>query len=306
MPTWTDVISEHDEAFATILTGVGAMAVGAITYILQARREEEYENARWEKEHEAQRERHAQQEHEARDEASLRLQRWKLEFIERQLGELYSPLLRRLNTGHLANRSAMRALAQKRLVPYGDIFSDEARKELRTDWKWFKFPTFNETAKEWQGSYEAQECAIVREWRHWVRTVMQPNNEAIMELLLRGAHLVVQSKAEEGRKLFDQMVDHIVSYRPVIEAWNEEERNLEPGEPLTHLYAYQNTATVPFPRELVSYVNRCHENLVKDRDEILTLTSLIKPQRSSFAETLRTRRQAGSRTESQSTAKSMH
>ena len=80
-----------------------------------------------------------------------------------------------------------------------------------------------------------------------MRTVIQPNNEKMLELVLNGCHLLTASSNDEGRELIDRMTDHVVSYRPILAAWEEEEAALGKQALPSNTYAYQNTATVRFP-----------------------------------------------------------
>ena len=196
--------------------------------------------------------------------------------MQRQQGELYGPLLSYLNAGKVAMESAKRALAQKQIVPMEEMFEDPdgERVRFRSDWRWFAYPVYDRADRKWSGNYVPQKAVIVREWRLWVRAVMQPNNEAMMALILRSGHLALAEDAKRGRELFDCLISHILSYRAVIGAWDGEDATQEAsmapaGTAPIRLHAYENTAVVPFPQGLVGYVQQCCERLDDEQNALL-------------------------------------
>jgi len=282
-----DILLKNLDPLATLVTGLATVLVAAFTYIHQAqadaRREvEQADNDRRQRAEQAENDRKLraenwQKEHRQREqEAHTRRVQWELEYVQRQLGDLYGPLLGRLENGRVAMDSAMRALAQRKIVEAKHIFEDYDKEQVkvRKDWKWFEFESYDKQSGRRSGSYAAQDERIVRHWRSWVRTVIQPNNEAMVELLLNGRHLIHDVRSPEDRAantdgprvLFDAMINHIVSYRPVIAAWDEEEAK---GTPLENMYAYQNTASVRFPGELGKYVKQSYDALGEKKQKLL-------------------------------------
>ena len=230
-----DILLKNLDPLATLVTGLATVLVAAFTYIHQAqadaRREvEQADNDRRQRAEQAENDRKLraenwQKEHRQREqEAHTRRVQWELEYVQRQLGDLYGPLLGRLENGRVAMDSAMRALAQRKIVEAKHIFEDYDKEQVkvRKDWKWFEFESYDKqsgrrsgeqislnrtqlesiyrlhgTQSRFAGSYVAQDERIVRHWRSWVRTVIQPNNEAMVELLLNGRHLIHDVRSPE-------------------------------------------------------------------------------------------------------------
>ena len=208
---WRVLMLDNLEAIATAITGLLAVMVGAATYVMQAAREAQAEDRRHADELQQKQDNWRQEQERKAAEAVFRQMEWKLNFKQRQLGELYSPLLSRLLAGKVAVSSAVESLAWKQLVRADEIYADDALRTLRGDWRWFEFPEFDEASGTWRGEHRPQKESIVREWRTWMREVLQPNNEAIVELLLRSSHLILSENRAHGRQLFDQAINHVVA-----------------------------------------------------------------------------------------------
>ena len=67
--------------------------------------------------------------------------------------------------------SCHHALKQKRLVPREALYEDEACTVPSRSFRWFVADV-------------PQDVAIVKEWRRWMREVIMPNNDAIVDLIL--------------------------------------------------------------------------------------------------------------------------
>ena len=99
----------------------------------------------------------------------------RLELLNEQLGSFYGPMMGRIEAGKEAMSSARMALKQKRLMPREALFEDEACTRENKSFRWFE-------------SGIEQDVQIVKEWRRWVREVIHPNNEAMLEILLNETH----------------------------------------------------------------------------------------------------------------------
>jgi len=116
---------------------------------------------------------------------NLRLDRRRdrLARLDRQLAELYGPLLALVSTGNSAW-----AAFRSRHRPGG--------------WYW------SET--------DPPSAEDVAAWRLWMRIVFMPTNERIVEVVTQHADLLIES--EMPQCLLDACA-HVAAYRPVIEQW---------------------------------------------------------------------------------------
>jgi len=112
----------------------------------------------------------------------------RLELLKEQLGSFYGPMMGRIEAGKEAMSSARMALKQKRLMPREALFEDEACTRENKSFRWFE-------------SGIEQDVQIVMEWRRWVREVIHPNNEAMLEILLNETHRECFCRSDGTRSL---------------------------------------------------------------------------------------------------------
>jgi len=159
----------------------------------------------------------------------------RLELLNKQLGDVYGPLQGRLDAANNAKQSARFSLKQKRLLPWQKLYEDENCTQENQEFRWFGYDE-NDQAVE-------QDPRIVLLWRRWVREVVQPNNEAMLEILLNNTHLLVletqpeddvngdgvmdrdeiRNSTPQMPKQIGEAIRHFLSYRPLIKEWDEEE-----------------------------------------------------------------------------------
>lgn len=180
-----------------------------------------------------------------------------LEYIQRQIGQLFGPLKGMLTCCMTAHKTARFALKQKRLVKPEKLFADKDCTIPNSKFKWF----------EWDAEQEIgidQDPLVVKEWRSWVRHVLMPTNEKMLALIEQHTDLIPavfrRNDEEEAGVLlipavFNELLAHVLSYRVLISQWDEDEKSSVNNLP-TQLKSHQNTAVAPFPKALnkVSYM----------------------------------------------------
>ena len=180
--------------------------------------------------------------------------RFELELVQRQIS-VFGPLKGHLLAAKHTADNAKKALKQKRLVPREKIYLDEACENFNPDFRWFEYGPDGEPVD--------QDPRVVQEWRAWVRYVMLPTTEKMVELINSNIALMPEVTKDGLPAEVSQLIDHTLSYQVLIHEWDQEEAA---GGELKKLKSYQNTATVPFPRKLVAYVDRAFEKMLEDRD----------------------------------------
>ena len=139
---------------------------------------------------------------------------------------------------------------------------------------WFEWDSEANEAK-------AQDPAIVKEWRRWVRHVIAPNNEEMLKILMANSHLIILEGPSMPSEI-GEAVKHFLSYRTLLQEWDEEEAECKAdGKEIYRLYSWQNTSTIGFPRGFPGYVDRCWKELIEKRT--LLVEDETAPEQTSLA-----------------------
>ena len=205
--------------------------------------------------------------------AEMEKAQYELEMVQLQIGQLFGPLKGLLTCCEHGLVSARMALKQKRLVPREKLFLDAECSQPNPAFRWFEYSP--------EGEPLDQNVEIVQEWRLWVREVILPCDEEMLRLIKEHTHLLPDVFVDTSGlpKAFTDAMEHFLSYRVLVKAWDlEEGASGGIGGVPTRLKSYQNTATVSFPREFPTYVNRCWADLMATRDRLMRIT---RPERAS-------------------------
>lgn len=114
----------------------------------------------------------------------------KLERINRQLKELYGPLLS-LTSSSNASWIEFRKKYRNKTISYFDQSDPPSEKEKEI-------------------------------WRTWISTVFQPINENIYNLILKNGDLIIENKFPEP---LNNLCAHYESYKPIIAQWKNNDFN---------------------------------------------------------------------------------
>jgi len=117
------------------------------------------------------------------DDRETALRKDRLELVNRQLSELYGPLLVSCEVG----RSAYQALLRKLRRPNGIFHPDPPPTE-----------------------------AEIKEWFHWMVNVLNPINERREQLILEKCHLIKEEKVPD---CFLEFSAHVAGYRAILAKW---------------------------------------------------------------------------------------
>lgn len=189
-----------------------------------------------------------------------------LQMVQQQIGQLFGPLKGLMTANKQAMVSALRSLKQKRLKSREELYLDVACTMPNPDFRWFAYDASGEPV--------AQNVEVVIEWRRWVRTVLQPCNEEMLNIMVGHTHLLPRLSQDADGCLpvaFTDAMEHFLSYRVLLDAWDKEEARSADGRP-TGLRSFENTATVQFPKALPLYIDDCWAVLLEERDELMNLT----------------------------------
>ena len=132
----------------------------------------------------------------------------RLEMLNLQLGSVYGPLQGRLDAASNGKQSARFSLKQKRLVPREQLYKDEKCTVENPEFRWFGYGP--------DGEPVAQKVEIVLLWRRWVREVVQPNNEAMLDILLNNTHLLVLEASAQIRSWASRSLAESILLRAAV------------------------------------------------------------------------------------------
>lgn len=151
---------------------------------------------------------------------ALALRKDQLDFVNRQLSELYGPLYVSCKAGHAAYYTLLSKLGRTK-----GIFEEDVQ------------PTEEE----------------IREWYHWMKTVLGPINDRREDLILRSCHLI---REEQIPECIIDFVSHVSAYRAVLAKWEKEDFG-------------ERYSTVPFPVGLDCYVEEAFATLKREQQALL-------------------------------------
>jgi hypothetical protein len=151
---------------------------------------------------------------------SLAMRKDHLDLVNRQLSDLYGPLYLSCKAGRAAYETLLSKVGRTK-----GIFDEESP------------PTDDE----------------VREWFHWMKTVLGPINDRREELILKSSHLILEDQVP---KCIVDFASHAAAYRALLSKW-------EQGD-LSERYS-----TVPFPDELDNYAEVSFRKLKQEQARLL-------------------------------------